>query len=117
PRQVRHRGEGTGGRTAQPHEEDRLRQRGPVQRVTFQGKRSNTMKFPAGSFTALIVGAALAVLTALAPATATGAEEKAPKNSAALAKPLKEANDDIKAKKFSDAITKLKAAEGMSGKT
>jgi tetratricopeptide (TPR) repeat protein len=75
------------------------------------------MKFPAGSFAALIVGAAFAALAALAPATSAAAEEKAPKNSAALAKPLKEANDDIKAHKYSDAITKLKAAEGMSGKT
>ena len=75
------------------------------------------MKFPAGSFTALIVGAAFTALAALAPATSAAAEEKAPKNSAALAKPLKEANDDIKAHKYSDAITKLKTAEGMSGKT
>jgi len=75
------------------------------------------MKFPVGSFAALIVGAAFAAFTALAPATSAGAEEKGPKNSAALAKPLKEANDDIKAKKFPEAITKLKAAEGMAGKT
>ena len=75
------------------------------------------MKFPVGSFAALIVGAAFAAFTALAPATSAGAEEKGPKNSAALAKPLKEANDDIKAKKFSEAITKLKAAEGTAGKT
>ena len=75
------------------------------------------MKFPAGSFAALIAGAAFAAVAVLAPATSAAAEEKAPKNSAALAKPLKEANDDIKAKKFSDAITKLKTAEGMAGKT
>src|SRR5215470_12356976 len=75
------------------------------------------MKFPAGSLAALIVGAAFAAVAVFAPATSAAAEEKAPKNSAALAKPLKEANDDIKAKKFSDAITKLKTAEGMSGKT
>ena len=38
-------------------------------------------------------------------------------NSAKLAKPLKEAQEDIKAKKFPDAIAKLKAAEGIEGKT
>jgi tetratricopeptide (TPR) repeat protein len=66
---------------------------------------------------ALILGATVAAVATLAPATSAYAEEKAPKNSPALAKPLKEANDDIKAKKYSDAITKLKAAEGVSGKT
>jgi tetratricopeptide (TPR) repeat protein len=77
------------------------------------------MKVPARSFAALTLGAAFAAIVALAPATSAFAQEKekAPKNSAALAKPLKEANDDIKAKKFSDAITKLKTAEGMAGKT
>jgi tetratricopeptide (TPR) repeat protein len=77
------------------------------------------MKVPARSFAALILGAAFAAIVALAPATSAFAQEKekAPKNSAALAKPLKEANDDIKAKKFPDAITKLKTAEGMAGKT
>jgi Tetratricopeptide repeat len=77
------------------------------------------MKVPARSFAALTLGAAFAAIVALAPATSAFAQEKekAPKNSAALAKPLKEANDDIKAKKYSDAITKLKTAEGMSGKT
>ncbi len=77
------------------------------------------MKVPGRFFAALILGAAVAAVTALAPATSALAQEKekAPKNSAALAKPLKEANDDIKAKKYSDAISKLKAAEGMSGKT
>jgi len=77
------------------------------------------MKVPARSVAALIVGAAFAAIVALTPATSALAQEKekAPKNSAALAKPLKEANDDIKAKKYSDAIAKLKTAEGMAGKT
>jgi tetratricopeptide (TPR) repeat protein len=77
------------------------------------------MKVPARFFPALILGAAVAAIAALTTATSAVAQEKekAPKNSAALAKPLKEANDDIKAKKYSDAIAKLKTAEGMSGKT
>jgi tetratricopeptide repeat protein len=77
------------------------------------------MKSPRTFFAALTVGAAVVAMAALAPTGSAFAQEKekAPKNSAALAKPLKEANDDIKAKKYSDAITKLKAAEGMSGKT
>ena len=76
------------------------------------------MKAPPRFVSALILGAAVAVIVALTPATpARGAEEKGPKNSPALAKPLKEANDDIKAHKYQEAITKLKAAEGTSGKT
>ncbi len=75
------------------------------------------MKVSGRFFAALTLGVAVAIMAALAPASSALAQEKAPKNSAALAKPLKEANDDIKAKKYSDAITKLKAAEGMSGKT
>jgi tetratricopeptide (TPR) repeat protein len=74
------------------------------------------MKAPARLFPALILGAAVAAMTFLAPATSTAAEEKA-KNSAALAKPLTEANAALKAKNYSDAITKLKTAEGMAGKT
>jgi tetratricopeptide (TPR) repeat protein len=78
------------------------------------------MKPPARLIAAVILGAAVAVVTALAPATSALAQEKAekgPKNSAALAKPLKEANDDLKAKKYPDAIAKLKAAEATAGKT
>ena len=78
------------------------------------------MKAPARFISTVILGAAVAVIMALAPATSGFAQEKGekgPKNSAAFAKPLKEANDDIKAKKFSDAITKLKTAEGLPNKT
>src|ERR1700757_2022738 len=81
--------------------------------------RTNTMKPPARLINAVILGAAAAVI-ALAPATSALAQEKGekgPKNSPALAKPLKEANDDLKAKKYPDAIAKLKAAEGTTGKT
>lgn len=78
------------------------------------------MKVPARFVAAVLLGAAVAAGAILAPATCALAQEKgekAPKNSAALAKPLKEANDALKAKNYSDAIAKLKAAEGMSGKT
>src|SRR6516164_9041013 len=82
--------------------------------------RNHTMKVPARFFATLILGAAVAASAALVPATSAFAEaeaEKGPTNSPALAKPPKQANDAIKAKNYSEAITKLKAAEGMSGKT
>jgi tetratricopeptide (TPR) repeat protein len=78
------------------------------------------MKATARFFPALVLGAAVAAIAVLASATSALAQEKGekgPKNSPALAKPLKEANDALKAKNYSDAITKLKAAEGVSGKT
>ena len=79
--------------------------------------RNHTMKVPARFFATLILGAAVAASAVLVPATSAAAEEKGPKNSPALAKPLKEANDALKAKNYSEAISKLKAAEGVSGKT
>jgi tetratricopeptide (TPR) repeat protein len=83
--------------------------------------RTNTMKAPARYIPTVILGAAIAVVMALTSATSAFAQEKAaekgPKNSPAFAKPLKEANDDIKAKKFTDAISKLKTAEGLPNKT
>src|SRR5215472_11441112 len=82
--------------------------------------RNHTMKVPARFFAALILGAAVAASAVLVPATSAFAQEKGekgPKNSPALAKPLKEANDALKAKNYSDAITKLRAAEGVAGKT
>jgi tetratricopeptide (TPR) repeat protein len=75
------------------------------------------MKVPARLFSALIVAVAVAAITALVPATNAFAQEKAPKNSAALAKPLSEANAALKAHNYSDAIAKLKTAEGTAGKT
>ena len=67
-----------------------------------------------------MLGAAVAAIAVLASAPSALAQEKGekgPKNSPALAKPLKEANDALKAKNYSDAITKLRAAEGVAGKT
>jgi tetratricopeptide (TPR) repeat protein len=75
------------------------------------------MKVPARLFPALILGATIAAITVLVPTTSAFAQEKQPKNSAALAKPLSEANAALKAHDYSGAISKLKAAEGMSGKT
>ncbi|MGC1728452.1 MAG: tetratricopeptide repeat protein [Steroidobacteraceae bacterium] len=76
------------------------------------------MKVP-GKLTRLLGTAAalgaLAALVAQTPALAADAAKQT--NSAKLAKPLKEAQDDLKAKKYSDAIAKLKAAEGIEGKT
>src|ERR1700732_1300708 len=78
--------------------------------------QDTTMKVTARSIGALLAGAALIAAASLLPATLAGAADK-PTNSAKLAKPLKEANDDIKAKKYADAIGKLKEAEGIAGKT
>src|SRR6266853_2113044 len=78
--------------------------------------QDTTMKLTARSFGALLAGVALIAAASLLPATLAGAADK-PTNSAKLAKPLKEANDDIKAKKYADAIGKLKEAEGIAGKT
>ena len=75
------------------------------------------MKVPARFFAAALLGAVVAAGAVLAPATSAFAQEKQPKNSAALAKPLSEANAALKAHNYSDAIAKLKAAEGIAGKT
>jgi tetratricopeptide (TPR) repeat protein len=72
-----------------------------------------------GTFTrALALAAALVAFSGLLPqARAVAAEEPKHTNSAKLAKPLKEAQEDLQKKKYDDAITKLKAAEGIEGKT
>jgi tetratricopeptide (TPR) repeat protein len=72
------------------------------------------MKVP-GRFTWVLgVAAALSVVAALVQ-TPAFADSK-PTNSPKLGKPLKEAHDAIEAKKYADAISKLKAAEEISGK-
>ncbi len=66
----------------------------------------------------LVLGAALiAGACVLSAAAAFGDEKSKPTNSAKLAKPLKEANEALKAKKWVDAIATLKEAEGTAGKT
>jgi tetratricopeptide (TPR) repeat protein len=75
------------------------------------------MKAP-GRLTRLLgMAAALGALAALVSQTPVLAAESKQTNSAKLSKPLKEAQDDLKAKKYPDAIAKLKAAEGIEGKT
>jgi tetratricopeptide (TPR) repeat protein len=68
---------------------------------------------------ALTVGAVMVIGAGLlAGATALAAEKAETKQpSAKLQKPLHDAQEDLKAKKYADAISKLKAAEGMDGKT
>lgn len=60
--------------------------------------------------------AAVAGLLATAVVGAADTPSK-PTNSAKLAKPLKAAHDDLDAKKFPEAIAKLKEADGIAGKT
>ena len=59
--------------------------------------------------------AAVAAAGLLAPVAVFAADK--PQNSAKLAKPLKAAHDDLDAKKYPEAIGKLKEAEGTAGKT
>ena len=75
------------------------------------------MKLIAGILPTLALGTTVAALALVTAAPAAAAEGQKQTNSAKLAKPLKEAQDDIKAKKFSEAIAKLKEAEGTAGKT
>jgi tetratricopeptide (TPR) repeat protein len=79
--------------------------------------RNNTMKVTALSIRVLVAGAAIIAAVGLVPATPAFAAEGKQTNSAKLAKPLKEAHDDLNAKKYADAIAKLREAEGMAGKT
>jgi len=79
--------------------------------------RNNTMKVTALSIRVLVAGAAIIAAAGLVAATPAFAAEGKQTNSAKLAKPLKEAHDDLNAKKYADAIAKLREAEGMAGKT
>jgi len=74
------------------------------------------MKVTALSIRVLVGGAAMIAAAGLVPSTAVSAEGKQT-NSAKLGKPLKEAHDDLNAKKYADAIAKLREAEGIAGKT
>jgi tetratricopeptide (TPR) repeat protein len=74
------------------------------------------MKVPARLFPALILGATIATAGLLVPAVTVFAQQKQT-NSPKLAAPLKAASEDLKNKKYSDAITKLREAEGIAGKT
>ncbi len=78
--------------------------------------RNNTMKVTAQAIRVLVAGAAIIAAAGLVGATPAFAQTKQT-NSAKLAKPLKEAHDDLNAKKYADAIGKLREAEGTAGKT
>jgi hypothetical protein len=65
---------------------------------------------------ALAAGAVVIAAATLPISTATGAE-KQQQPSAKEAKPLHEAQEDLKAKKWTEAISKLKEADGIAGKT
>jgi tetratricopeptide (TPR) repeat protein len=65
----------------------------------------------------LLLGAALVAAASLGAPAPAGAAEGKQTVSAKLAKPLKEAQDDIKSKKYDEAIAKLKEASGAAGKT
>ena len=79
--------------------------------------RNNTMKVTALFIRLLVGGAAIIAAAGLVAATPAFAAEGKQTNSAKLGKPLKEAHDDLNAKKYADAITKLREAEGIPGKT
>ena len=79
--------------------------------------RNNTIKVAALSVRVLVAGAALIAAAGLVSTPPALAAEGKQTNSAKLAKPLKEAHDDLNAKKYADAIAKLKEAEGTAGKT
>jgi tetratricopeptide (TPR) repeat protein len=73
-------------------------------------------RFPA---THLATGAALALCLSLGQGAALGADApKAPQNSPKAGKVIKEAHEDLSAKppKYSEAIAKLKEADGTAGK-
>jgi hypothetical protein len=75
------------------------------------------MKVTATSLVRLLAGAAIgATAVVLLTTSALAADENKPKNSPALGKPLKAAQDDLTAKKYADAIAKLKEAEGLKDK-
>src|SRR5260370_42465854 len=78
--------------------------------------RNNTMKVTAQAIRVLVAGAAIIAAAGLVGATPAFAQTKQT-NSAKLAKPLKEAHDDLNAKKYADAIGKLPEADGTARKT
>jgi tetratricopeptide (TPR) repeat protein len=79
---------------------------------------THTRMKTSGLASSWIAAAALAAGGLLASAAVLPADTPSkPTNSAKLAKPLKAAHDDLDAKKYPEAITKLKEADGIAGKT
>jgi len=75
------------------------------------------MKINASKHAALIVCAALVGLAGLVHFNPAVAQEKKPAVSKELAKTLKAAEDSVKAKKYADALAKLKDADGNPKKS
>jgi tetratricopeptide (TPR) repeat protein len=69
------------------------------------------------SIRTLATGAVVVVAATLLAGAGAWAAEKAPQPSAKLAKPLHDAQEDLKAKKYPEALAKLRDAENISGKT
>ena len=76
--------------------------------------RNHTKPSLCGSLTGAVIAATAAVLLGSVALAEEGGKQT---NSAKLAKPLKAAQDDLNAKKYADAIGKLREAEGTAGKT
>jgi tetratricopeptide (TPR) repeat protein len=79
--------------------------------------RSHTIKLIARFIPALAVGVLVLAATATVPAGSAAAAEAKQQPSAKLAKPLHDAQELLKAKKYQDAIAKLKEADATAGKT
>lgn len=78
---------------------------------------ANTHKSLATVLTSLAAATALAAALSLIGGTALGADQaKTPQNSQKAGKIIKEAHEDLNAKKYSEAIAKLKEADGTAGK-
>ena len=67
--------------------------------------------------TTLVMSVAVVGALGVRPSASVFAEEATRTGSAKLFQPLKKAHEDLNAKKYADAITKLKAAEAIAGKT
>jgi tetratricopeptide (TPR) repeat protein len=81
--------------------------------------RNHIMKVTPSLFATLVLGVAAVGVTSFVTQPAAAADKKAdkPMVSKSLAKPLKAAQDAMQAKKYPDALAKLKEAEAMSGKS
>ena len=78
---------------------------------------NHKLKLTGAALRALLGSALIAGCAGLLLAGAARAEEGKNNVSAKMAKPLKAAQDDLTAKRYSDAILKLKEAEGAAGKS
>ena len=78
---------------------------------------NHKLKLTGAALRALLGSALIAGCAGLLLAGAARAEEGKNNVSPKMAKPLKAAQDDLTAKKYADAIAKLKEAEGTAGKS